>query len=102
MRYLVDPFTFDPLRIDVLDDEGYSVVICYLTRHSGFEVAGYDLAVLPRIAGKYEVRAIDREGKMSVEVSAVTIKKMKSGVFDMDKTFKYYRVADDRVFDLNR
>ncbi len=102
VRYLVDPFTFDPLRIDVLDQEGYSVVVCYLTKHRGFEVKGYDLAVLPRIAGKYDVRAIDRGGRMSLEVSDLTIKKMPQGVFDMGKTFKNFKVQPERIYDLNQ
>ena len=86
VRMLLDPQTALPVRVDLLDSQGYSTVIAHLERPALLTLENLPPGAYPRIATRAEVRIPGSEGHMTLFLSDPTDeeRKFKPEAFDFE------------------
>lgn len=100
VRMLIDPQTFRPTRIDLIDDRGYSVLTAKLTGQLEVE-ADRALPSPPLICDKAEVYVAGYESRFTLDFQSATTssRKIRDQMFDLEALKK--ALKPDRVIDLD-
>lgn len=101
LRMLVDPTSFRPTRVDLLDDAGWSIVTCRLTGRFGVEVEGVNENALPVVCDDADVFVSGQASRMSIELVHATTnpRRVQDRMFDLDVLME--SLKPDAVIDLD-
>lgn len=86
MRMLIDPITFRPVRVDMTDEQGFSVLICKMTGSFPVSVVGRAVAAPPTICKNAEIFVAGIQSRFTLETvnAEVNPGKIKDAMFDLD------------------
>jgi len=99
-RIFMDPETYDPMRIELLDGMGNVAVAAALSRYQSVDVDG-DARARARIAGRLDIEAPGRETTVIMSVyDPENSGHMKQTPFDLEALLRAYGVKD--VVDIDR
>ena len=86
MRMLIDPTSFRPTRVDLLDERGWSLVMCKLTGRFGVEVEGVPSQRWPVVCDDAELFVAGQASNMSIELIHATNnpRRVRDQLFDLD------------------
>jgi outer membrane lipoprotein-sorting protein len=96
-RTVVDPQTFEPIRIEILDAQGQLRVASSLSRYETVSVPGGGPEVpRPRVATEVNVVTADDRTQMRLRASEpeVSTRRPREAVFDLDHLLSAYRVRE--------
>lgn len=101
VRMLLDPETTRPVRVDLLDDEGKSRVICLLKDPIPVEPADSDDPFRGRFASVIDVVMPANEARMTLTLKKPTHsdKYIREAYFDFDKLYKALKI--DELIDVD-
>lgn len=101
LRMLVDPTSFRPTRVDLLDEAGWSIVTCRLTGRFGVEVEGVNENALPVVCDDADVFVSGQASRMSIELVHATTnpRRVQDRMFDLDVLME--ALKPDAVIDLD-
>lgn len=99
LRMLIDPQTFRPTRVDLLDDEGYSLLTAKLSGQIPIEV-GKDVKVQPLLCDQAEVYVAGYESRFTLDFESATTstQRIKDQMFILEALKD--ALKPDRVIDL--
>ena len=102
LRMFIDPASFRPTRVDLLDPEGESQVTCRLTGRFGVEVEGVDEHRWPAVCDDAEIFVTDQASRISIELVYATTnpRRVRDRMFDLDVLLE--SLEPDEVVDLDR
>jgi len=86
LRMLLDPNSFRPTRVDLIDAEGWSVVTCLLEGRYPVEVEGIPANRLPVICDRAEIYVAGQATRLSLESTFATTDsdRINDRIFDWD------------------
>ena len=89
-RLLIDPQTFRPTRVDLLDEDGFSVLYAKLDRAFPVAVPGVRKSRWPTICGRAEIFVVGYDSRMTVAMDYVTNdpRRVRDQMFDFDALSK--------------
>lgn len=91
-RLLLDPVTFRPKRIDLLDEEGNSRLIGRLSGWETVQTQGLAPGGLPVVASRAEIALVDRAGRATLHLSDLSDGRdggrITGKAFDLDQLIK--------------
>lgn len=94
-RVWIDPATARPVRIDLLDADGYSRIVCRLSRWEPMFITGIAPGGFPWLATRLEVALVDREGTMTLYLSDLTDGqdegRIREEAFDLNYLIKVFK-----------
>ncbi|MFI4861653.1 MAG: hypothetical protein ACIAXF_13360 [Phycisphaerales bacterium JB063] len=101
MRMLIDPNSFRPTRVDLLDAQGWSVVVCQMSGRYGVEVEGLPGHRLPIVCEDAELFITGQQSRLSIEMIAATTsdRRIRDQLFDLDTLID--ALEPDEVVDLD-
>lgn len=101
LRMLIDPASFRPTRVDLLDSRGWSMVTCKLTGRFGVEVDGVPSQRWPVVCDDAELFVSGQASNMSIELIHATTnpRRVRDQLFDLDVLME--ALKPDRVVDLD-
>lgn len=103
VRLLIEPRRYLPVRVDLLDDDGYSRVIARLSNHRAMEVASLSPERWPLVAARIELRPTTGDDRVIVTLTDATDGlrdgKIKDRLFDLDRLTRALRI--ERVLNLD-
>lgn len=93
VRLLIDPASFRPTRVDLLDRKGFSRVTSVLTGQMAVDVEGLTDSELPTICKRAEIYVSGYETRLSVEVDYATTdaSRINERVFDFETLMKMHK-----------
>jgi hypothetical protein len=99
-RFWLDPDSFDPVRVELLDKNGVVAVSAALSRYLMVDVDG-DTTVHPRMASDFQVDLPRQQATFSLRLAAPQNpgEAQKAKLFDVDALLKYYRIQ--KVYDID-
>ncbi|MCX5658157.1 MAG: hypothetical protein NTW19_00345 [Planctomycetota bacterium] len=100
-RYVLDPKTFLPARIELVDAQGEPRLIARLSRFEPVKIAGQPPGGLPKIATRVEITLPETDGRMTLFLSDPSDgqERIDDDAFDLEKVKKTFRPR--RVVDLD-
>lgn len=101
LRMLVDPVSFRPTRVDLIDDAGWSLVTCRLTGRFGVEVEGINENALPVVCDDADVFVAGQASRVSIELVHATTnpRRVRDRMFDLAVLLE--SLKPDEVIDLD-
>lgn len=101
LRMLVDPASFRPTRVDLLDAAGWSMVTCRLTGRFAVEVEGMNENALPVVCDDADVFVSGQASRMSIELVHATTnpRRVRDRMFDLEVLLE--SLKPDTVIDLD-
>ncbi len=88
VRLLLDPQTARPVRIDLTDAAGHSLVVCRLDEHRLVDLAGIDPGQRPIIATSADLYVIGREARLTLSLRQMSDgdggRRIKDRAFDFE------------------
>lgn len=103
LRMLLHPRTYLPVRVDLLNAEGDSVVVARLNDHERVEVEGLPQGRWPLAATDAELYAVGEDARMSLRLANLTdgrrFNKLNPKAFDFDALLRAYRPEEVVVLD---
>lgn len=102
LRMLLDPTSFRPTRVDLLDANGWSIVVCQLEGRFGVEVDGLPSQRWPVVCDDADIYIVGQESRLSIELVAATnsSRRIRDQLFDLDTLLD--ALEPDEVIDLDR
>ncbi len=104
LRMVLDPDTALPVRVDLLNDRGESVVVGKLSEHEYVEMEGHARNTEPKVATRAVFYAVGEDAQLSLNLSNLTdgrrFDKINENAFKFDVLQKKYHPAE--VVDLDR
>jgi hypothetical protein len=99
-RFWLDPESFDPVRVELLDKNGVFAVSAALSRYLKVDVNG-DTTVHPRMASDFQVDLPRQQATVSLRLAGPQNpgEAQKAKLFDVDALIKYYRIQ--KVYDID-
>src|ERR1051325_11360447 len=100
-RFWLDPKTYEPARVELLDRRGALLADAALSRYAEVEVAG-DARVHPRIATDFQVDLPLQRATVSLRLAGPKNpgSAQRPQLFDLDGLLKYYRIS--KVVDVDQ
>ncbi|MEX0655254.1 MAG: hypothetical protein WD534_01960 [Phycisphaeraceae bacterium] len=103
VRMWLDPETAHPLRVDMLDEEGESVVAARLWRHEPVRMETVEREHWPRIATAANIYVLGEEGYLSLSLDMLSDGRQRDQVrdqaFDFDVLLRAHRPGEVIVLD---
>lgn len=103
VRMLLHPQTYLPVRVDLLDERGESVVIVRLSEHEPVEMQGRPRAAGARVATRTEFYVLQEDAQLSLRLNNMVggerVEKVNPRAFDFDALLRAYSPAE--VIDLD-
>lgn len=103
LRMLVEPATGQPVRVDLLDADGRSVLVSRLSNPEAVEVEGLPPGSWPRIATQAHIEALDQEGQVTISLTNLSdgrrFDRLNPRVFDLDALLARFKPAQIRLLD---
>lgn len=92
-RYILDPVTFLPSRIELVDAQGEPRLIAYLKSFEPVKLSGLPPGGLPRLATRIEILLPETAGKMTLFLSDASDGpgKIDDAAFDLEKVKRTFR-----------
>jgi hypothetical protein len=92
-RFWLDPKTYDPLHVELLDNSGRVGASAVLSRYEQVEVIG-DARVHPRMATDFQIDLPTQQAKVALRLSGLKNpgEAQKPKLFDLDFLLKYYKI----------
>lgn len=88
LRLLLEPGTGRPVRVDLTDADGHSVLICRLSDYKPVQIENVPRDQWPQVAGQAELVAVGTEASMTLKLSSPSDgsrgKKIRDEHFDFD------------------
>ena len=98
LRMLLHPKTALPVRVDLTDREGRTVVIAMLSEHEYVEQAGKALNAGPKIATRAKLYAVGEDAELSLHLGDLTdgrrFDKINEKVFEFDALAQIHEPAE--------
>lgn len=98
VRMLLDPKTHRPVRIDLLDRDGYSVIIALHSDPQRVEIDNLSSASWPRLAHRLHMYVVGEQAELRLSLTGATDGKakgrIKPAVFDVDRLIRAHRIKD--------
>lgn len=103
IRMIVDAERFLPQRIDLLDEQGVSFIICELSQHERVTIDGLSPGAYPFLASRVEIRVVGEYGGLRLTLNGLTdgveTNRIRDRAFDLD--FLRRRFEVEQVIDLD-
>jgi hypothetical protein len=95
LRLLLDPRTLRPVRVDLTDELGRSVVIAQLSEYASLEIDGLPQDQWPTVATRADLFVVGEEARMTLELrrqsDGVRGNRIASQAFDFDVLVRAHR-----------
>ncbi|MEM9414620.1 MAG: hypothetical protein AAGA29_03975 [Planctomycetota bacterium] len=102
LRMLIDPGSFRPTRVDLLDAHGWSVIVCQMTGRYGVEVEGLPGHRYPVVCDDAELFITGQQSRLSIEMIAATTndRRIRDQLFNLDTLID--ALEPDEIVDLDQ
>jgi hypothetical protein len=100
-RLWLDPDSYDPVRVELLDRSGRTAASALLSRYEPVEVIG-NTRVHPRMATDFQIDLPAQQAHVALRLSGLKNpgEAQKPGLFDLDFLLKYYKIQ--KVIDIDQ
>ncbi|MAE64402.1 MAG: hypothetical protein CMJ18_09030 [Phycisphaeraceae bacterium] len=103
VRLFIDARSYEPVRIEVFDDEGQVALVSRLSKPKRVELERQPPGRWPYVATRVEIRRPERQEQLRMTLSVPRDTDIKDRWFDLDLLMnKVFKLPEDRRVDLDR